>query len=469
MADSTSASGSGGSGHSERTPRNIPRINGLPSNPKITNYDSSRDDKSPSVDEQSLVGNAVQHIQGNRETVKQAVEIVLRATAKKPRMKGAISLCTEVASLLETIRRLENRIIIIEKREKDSLRNSKGCHGPGSLSLSSTESSRLHKRRATQTKITQVQPVLTDRSTSPLLKEIHVKSSNTRACQTEVTSIVKDTTDRELENVQLKKELYDLRTELEELKKKQSLFPMITGNKKTASKAASHLDQPSKSTNIVPVPPAQRQSGPVNQQIELPDIPQAKSPGQGADSKTKICINQQQRKGFRPLSSPVKGSSNLSQAAQHQPIRPIDMYSQCKCPGCVRALAEESGMTLSCHTDRKSHKSEILPSIGDHVVARSHLTGTVKYIGPVSGEESYIGLHLDSPVGNHSGSLDGVQYFSCPPNYGTFVHIEDVLCITTPKTIKGKQAAGSSTACQRSSPTSVAGLHPKKKNVAQGS
>lgn len=56
MADSTSASGSGGSGHSERTPRNIPRINGLPSNPKITNYDSSRDDKSPSVDEQSLVG-----------------------------------------------------------------------------------------------------------------------------------------------------------------------------------------------------------------------------------------------------------------------------------------------------------------------------------------------------------------------------------------------------------------------------
>ena len=36
-------------------------------------------------------------------------------------------------------------------------------------------------------------------------------------------------------------------------------------------------------------------------------------------------------------------------------------------------------------------------------------------------------------VGNHSGSLDGVQYFSCPPNYGTFVHIEDVLCITTPK------------------------------------
>lgn len=34
-------------------------------------------------------------------------------------------------------------------------------------------------------------------------------------------------------------------------------------------------------------------------------------------------------------------------------------------------------------------------------------------------------------VGQHSGSLDGVQYFSCPPNYGAFVRIDDVLCITS--------------------------------------
>lgn len=50
-------------------------------------------------------GNAAQNFKGNRETVRQAVEIVLNATAKKRRMKGAISLCTEVAKLLDDISR----------------------------------------------------------------------------------------------------------------------------------------------------------------------------------------------------------------------------------------------------------------------------------------------------------------------------------------------------------------------------
>lgn len=49
--------------------------------------------------------------------------------------------------------------------------------------------------------------------------------------------------------------------------------------------------------------------------------------------------------------------------AQHQPIRPNEMYSQCKCQGCVRALAEESRVTLDGHTDKKSHKYEWLPLI----------------------------------------------------------------------------------------------------------
>lgn len=34
-------------------------------------------------------------------------------------------------------------------------------------------------------------------------------------------------------------------------------------------------------------------------------------------------------------------------------------------------------------------------------------------------------------VGHHNGSQNGVQYFSCPPNYGAFVRIDDVLCITS--------------------------------------
>ena len=38
---------------------------------------------------------------------------------------------------------------------------------------------------------------------------------------------------------------------------------------------------------------------------------------------------------------------------------------------------------------------------------------------------------IEFSVGHHSGSLNGVQYFSCPPNYGAFVRIDDVLCITS--------------------------------------
>ena len=57
----------------------------------------------------SLAGQAVELLQNNqedRETAKRAVAIVLRATRKRG-FKGAVSLCTEVTSLLEQNRRYE--------------------------------------------------------------------------------------------------------------------------------------------------------------------------------------------------------------------------------------------------------------------------------------------------------------------------------------------------------------------------
>jgi len=40
-----------------------------------------------------------------------------------------------------------------------------------------------------------------------------------------------------------------------------------------------------------------------------------------------------------------------------------------------------------------------LPCIGDHVVVKNHMTGVVRYIGPIVGDKKrqYAGLHLDSP------------------------------------------------------------------------
>lgn len=80
-----------------------------------------------------------------------------------------------------------------------------------------------------------------------------------------------------------------------------------------------------------------------------------------------------------------------------------------------------------------SCRSEILPCIGDHVVVKNHMTGVVRYIGPIVGDKKrqYAGLHLDSPVGDHNGSVNGIQYFSCPQSYGAFVPVDDILCITS--------------------------------------
>ena len=33
-------------------------------------------------------------------------------------------------------------------------------------------------------------------------------------------------------------------------------------------------------------------------------------------------------------------------------------------------------------------------------------------------------------VGNNNGSVDGVQYFSCPPSYGVLVPVDEILCVT---------------------------------------
>lgn len=468
MADATS---SGGSGHSERSNKKTHHRTCPGSKPRISDNDSSWDLPSPSSEERML-GEAVQYLNGDREVARQAVAIVLGATARKRGLTGAISICTEVSKLLQINRSLERHVFML-RRELNLVLHSKKSSPQSTLSSSSTESNGLHRRRSTQTKTTQVQPVLTDRSTSPLLKEIHVKTSCHQSCQTEISgcdlewSLVKDT------EQDVRREFQNTTSEQEVLKKKQSLLPMITESQTplhTVSQPAApeQHDQQTKGKNILPVPPIQRQTvkDPVMQEIELPQIPVTKAQGEMQGDKPKICVHQQRKRGFRPSSSPVKVCPNPP--TQRQPIRCVEMYSQCRCPGCIRALAEDS-VTTWCdksHADKKSPKqSEILPCLGDHVVARTDLTGEVKYIGPLSGEkQSYIGLHLDSPVGHHSGSLNGIQYFSCPPNYGAFVRIDDVLCITSRGTSKEKEVVGSSaTVLQRSSPTTSSGRTKHKK------
>lgn len=142
MADATS---SGGSGHSERSHKKTHHRTCAGSKARISDNDSSWDLPSPSSEERligkakkkikvflgmlvggnkiksresrkwirsnttrtnfSFLGEAVQYLNGDREVVRQAVAIVLGATARKRGLKGAISICTEVSNLLQINRR----------------------------------------------------------------------------------------------------------------------------------------------------------------------------------------------------------------------------------------------------------------------------------------------------------------------------------------------------------------------------
>lgn len=53
--------------------------------------------------------------------------------------------------------------------------------------------------------------------------------------------------------------------------------------------------------------------------------------------------------------------------------------------------------------------------------------GTVQYIGDVAeipGLGAWVGVALDEPTGKNDGSVKGVRYFECKPNFGVFVRAE---------------------------------------------
>ncbi|KAJ3190242.1 hypothetical protein HDU85_000535 [Gaertneriomyces sp. JEL0708] len=48
--------------------------------------------------------------------------------------------------------------------------------------------------------------------------------------------------------------------------------------------------------------------------------------------------------------------------------------------------------------------------------------GEVKYVGKVEFKPGFwVGIQYDEPLGKHDGTVQGKQYFTCPPKYGAFV------------------------------------------------
>jgi hypothetical protein len=55
--------------------------------------------------------------------------------------------------------------------------------------------------------------------------------------------------------------------------------------------------------------------------------------------------------------------------------------------------------------------------------------GLVRYVGPLSGcgaELVFVGVELKTDVGDCDGSIDGERYFTCKPNHGLFLTVDDV-------------------------------------------
>ncbi|KAL1732491.1 hypothetical protein EV714DRAFT_206804 [Schizophyllum commune] len=64
-----------------------------------------------------------------------------------------------------------------------------------------------------------------------------------------------------------------------------------------------------------------------------------------------------------------------------------------------------------------------LPAVGTRISHSGHI-GTVRFVGPVDGTQgTWIGVEWDDPSrGKHSGTKDGVSYFTCSvPNSGSFI------------------------------------------------
>ena len=71
--------------------------------------------------------------------------------------------------------------------------------------------------------------------------------------------------------------------------------------------------------------------------------------------------------------------------------------------------------------------ADVQLKVGDRVVVDGIKSGVILFVGPTQfAKGPWIGIYLDEPEGKNDGSVNGVQYFQCPPNHGVFTRAAKV-------------------------------------------
>jgi hypothetical protein len=79
------------------------------------------------------------------------------------------------------------------------------------------------------------------------------------------------------------------------------------------------------------------------------------------------------------------------------------------------------------HTQSLTKEIAIHSRVYAHISKDNRLAATVRFVGPTQFASGvWIGVELDTPAGKNNGSVQGVPYFWCRPNYGLFLREENV-------------------------------------------
>uniref|UniRef100_A0A0N5A7M3 CAP-Gly domain-containing protein n=1 Tax=Syphacia muris TaxID=451379 RepID=A0A0N5A7M3_9BILA len=97
----------------------------------------------------------------------------------------------------------------------------------------------------------------------------------------------------------------------------------------------------------------------------------------------------------------------------------------------LRAWRKREQTTFKKNAIKQSEKAAKNMKVGDHCIVRLQSkpskSGTISFIGETKFKEGWwIGVIYDEPIGKNDGSVDGIRYFECNENCGSFVRPQDV-------------------------------------------